>query len=476
MPPRPLHELKANFDRIGQRKIFGEGRNRDIETTLQRISNSKPNDKTKDYARRIIDVFNGKGREDDIKYFKLLLRRFEDASGIKARTLITFLRRSKAPENRAKFPAEVAALDRNALQYSTFLEQLNLLTETIELKENGEIITKPKGISSLNNELYLQYMVLRKQEVQKAEQWIKEHSNPDQLRNTISRKVVFGTVVVIFDSRIGLPYGVSGKNARGFYERASKGYPAFVHVDINPENRPDGVSPKTSLVHELRHSLFDIFKRLMINDPHNPVASATLKLDTPEIPFGFRSKKELIDQDKKLYTYLLNREPTVEDYENITKQRAYMDELHSSILQRKDNWFNWSNKVYSTEMQDRFHSELVGNHPEDVAATRNMFCYLQGFYILEKLVKESLDPNSSWHGKISPRFAENVSKYFNRAGSLIATSLTVQQASRLVGEMWRLFLKQHPKAPIEYLFNQLPKDYVGQPSNGQSIGKFLMPK
>jgi len=464
--PKPLHELQNKFQKIAQHRIFGEGSNRDIHITLQRLKNKIPSERTKSYAERIVAVLNGKGRSDDIQYFSLLLRRFEQESGIKAREFISFLRKTRSPIKEHEKKLEIANLDRNALQYADLLEQLNFAVENLELDSNFGIIKPQANIRTKNVELFNRFLAIKRREEIKAKEYLRIREQMQ--KNVLHTNIIFGCVVIIYDSSKPNQYTPNLGRERGEYSSGEQFNPGKIVIDINPEKRKDNTDIKTSLIHELRHHLQGLINELLLNDPVIPIKSARAKAIDP----GERSTREVIEKDKEYYELLLDRKLNAEDFEAIKQQRRYLDELHSSVLQRKSNWFSWNEKVYSTQKEGK-HFEMVGNNPKDIAAVSNLFCYLQGFYLLDRIAKESQIPGNSWNGKISKRFIENIKRHFNRAGSLLATSLTIQQAERLVAETWKQFFKLHPKIPIEHIFSATSREAKGQPSNGMPIEYFL---
>lgn len=472
MPPKLL-TLKEHYRKIGEKKLFGEGTVDEINTSLHRLNNKSPSEKTKDLAKRIIAVVNGHGTDYDILNFKKLVREFQIESQIKIADLFRFLRHTKAPKTLGINTLRVAKLDRNTLQYSEFLDWIEDLAETIEIKSDGKIIKTPGKVNPRNKELLSRFIELKNREEQKAKAWLNKYIGYEESKQILSKEVVLGAVVLVVDSRIKMPNFISFANERGYYKTANKDNPSIIVIDINPNKRTDAIDVKTSLVHELRHCLFDMFRRLMISDSHNPIVSATLNLSSPEIPKGFRSTQELIMMDKVIYEHLLNRSLSSTDIENIKKQRAYLDELHSSVMQRKSNWFMYDKNVYSTEISKGKHFEMVGNNPEDIRAVNNMFCHVQGFYFLDVLVNASKDSRNPWSKVIDQKFKEKIPKYFNRVGSIIATSLTVQQASRLIEDLWKTVIKEFPNIDIKLILSGLNENQKGRPSNGQTIEQFL---
>lgn len=471
--PKRLSELRTKFQRIGRKKIFGEGTIEEIHTSLHRLGNKTPSKKTTDLAKRILSVINGHGTDYDILNFKLLLREFQIESQLNVRDLFRFLRHSKAPKTSSLNTLKIARLDRNTLQYSEFLELVESLAETIEISPNMRIIKHPGNVSPRNRELLSRFVELKTREEKKAMDWLTKHIGPKESKQIIGKEVIFGTVVIIIDSKKDLPDFVNLGNERGNFKPGDKKNPSIIVIDVNANKRIDNVDIKTSLVHELRHSLFEMFRRLMISDPHNPIVSATLNLTSPELNVAARSRRELILHDREIYETLLERQLSPEDIENITKQRAYLDELHSSVMQRKPSWFRYDEKVYSKEVSSGKHFEMVGSNLKDIKACNDMFCHIQGFYMLDLLASAAKDPNNPWAKVIGEKFKGRIPKYFDRMGSIIATSLTTQQASRLIAELWKTALKEFPNIDIKLILSGLTPNQKGKPSNGQTIEQFL---
>jgi hypothetical protein len=472
MPPK-LPELKAKFAKAGKRKIFGDHANSEIDISLHRLANKPPSKKTIDLAKRILSVIEGHGTDADILNFKNLIREFQTESQIRIGDFFSFLKYSRTSITAGHNALKVAKLDKNVLQYSEFLDWINALAETIEIKPNGQVIKTPGIIKPKNRELLNRFLELKTKEEAKAKNWFKKYVGPEESKLILGHEIVFGTVILVVNSKLDVPNFISFGNERGYFKSGNKHHPAIIAIDINPAKRTDGINVKTSLVHELRHGLFEMFRRLMISDPHNPIASATLNLTSPELNVAARSRRELILHDREIYEILLERQLSPEDIENITKQRAYLDELHSSIMQRKPSWFMWNKEVYSTEVSKGKHSEMVGNNPKDIAANQDLFCHIQGVYMLDMLVNAAKDPNNPWSKVIGPNFRTQIPKYFNRVGSIIATSLTIQQASRLISQLWKNILTEFPNINLQVIFSQMNPTQKGRPSNGQTIEQFL---
>ena len=132
---------------------------------------------------------------------------------------------------------------------------------------------------------------------------------------------------------------------------------------------------------------------------------------------------------------------------------------------KKENWFKYNHEIYADFYDRGLHHELVGNNPKDINATKDMFCHLQGLYTLDKQANDFKDS----------RFKIRIPEFYAKAGAIIATSLTVQQASRLIAQLWGNLLREFPSVGknINHLFSAILKNEKGRPSNGQTIEQFL---
>jgi len=265
--PSKLPVLKERYRLIGERKLFGEGTVEELNSSLHRLGNKAPSEKSKDLARRIVAVINGKGTDHDILNFKQIVREFQIESQIRIGDFFKFLRHSKTPMTSGTNRLKVARFDRNVLQYSEFLEWVEELADTIEIDPNGKIQKGPGNVNPRNRELLSRFLELKNREETKAKDWLRKYIGPAEANSIISKEIVFGTVVLLVDSRKSMPDFISLNKERGSFKTGNKDNPAIIIIDINPNKRTN-IDVKTSLVHELRHSLFDMFRRLMITDLH----------------------------------------------------------------------------------------------------------------------------------------------------------------------------------------------------------------
>lgn len=279
----------------------------------------------------------------------------------------------------------------------------------------------------------------------------------EQLRNVpgvLDAQIVFGAIVMTYNSALStapitLPSGKiirpnsDPKSDRGNHERASSSYTDLVSIDINPAKREnDGVTPTTSAVHELHHFTRTLSDAAMHKTEvlgmksHLNGSNERMVLIGPEavrLPTDF-----LYEQDAEAYGILLNRifEPKV-DTVRIQDQRAYLNELHSSFLQKKENWFVAPNTVYSTRKKGK-HWEIVGDHPDDIESTKRLLGFLQGLYSLDYIYQQANDRKIAGDhiGPIQEILLKEFPGIYSRCGSLIGVARVVQQAERLVSAEW----------------------------------------
>lgn len=275
--------------------------------------------------------------------------------------------------------------------------------------------------------------------------------------NILDVKEVAGAIVATYDSLKGVPDVVKGdlslgqKEFRGLFDTAHDKYLGLVVVDISAESRKkDKVSPTTSIVHELHHYTLSISDYLMSQDEALNMQSAYRKGRTVAL---YGSEKDRIPtsqaflNDKEQYSKILGREFDLQtELPRVEAQLFYLDELHSSFLQRKENWFNAQKNIYSIKGKGK-HWELVGDHPEDIEASKRMLGYLQGFYTLDKIreVWQQRLESGQQLGEGQKKFLADCAEEFRKVGSLIGASRVIKQAETLVAESWKSFVDKYPR-------------------------------
>jgi hypothetical protein len=156
---------------------------------------------------------------------------------------------------------------------------------------------------------------------------------------------------------------------------------------------------------------------------------------------------QAILHDREQYSAALGREfDPQKDGPRVETQSRYLDELHSSYLQRKEDWFSAQEDVYSTRGKGK-HWELVGDHPDDIEASKDMLGYMQGFYTMDK-IKDAWQQRSDSGGQIGEgqkKFMQDCEEEFRKVGSIIGTARTVKQAESMVAEAWKSFSEKHQR-------------------------------
>ena len=337
-----------------------------------------------------------------------------------------------------------------------YLSRLDTFAESITIDSATGIInyTKPDLGETQNadvKEHQKNFTELIQQFNDKNEQYLKKLKTAPGI---IDAQVVMGAIVATYDSSKKVPDIFQGKvsSNRGEYHEASvepgESYLGFIPVDINKQKRQDNIEPTTTAVHELHHHALAVSDYLTTKDPNLNLQSGYRKGRTTAL-FGSGSGRIPTEQafinDRDKYSKMLGRESDPQTFRaqelpRIQSQLSYLDELHSSYLQKKDNWFNAQENVYSTKGKGK-HWELVGDHPEDIQASKNVLGYIQGFYSLELL-------RSAWEQRINSgqpvgegqkRFIAEFSNEFRKVGSLLGAARTIKQAESLVADEWSKF-------------------------------------
>src|SRR3989344_2930516 len=271
-------------------------------------------------------------------------------------------------------------------------------------------------------------------------------------------KEVAGAIVATYDSSKGVPKILKGEvlsgdndKSRGKLGTASENYLGLAVVDLDPERRKkDNVSPTVSAVHELNHYMLSVSDYLMSQDESLHMLSAYRKGRTTTL-YGEGKDRVTTQQafwnDKEKYAKMLGRDFDLRiEMPRVETQLSYLDELHSSFLQRKVNWFNAQENVYSTKGEGK-HWELVGDHPDDIDASKKLLGYLQGFYTLDK-IREAYNQRLSSGlpvGEGQKIFMQECADEFRRVGSLIGAARTIKQTETLVAEAWKTFIDKHSR-------------------------------
>ena len=272
------------------------------------------------------------------------------------------------------------------------------------------------------------------------------------LPEVLDAQIVGGAVVVTIDSSIGkFKYSQqttqADVTAEYFPARKDK-FLGLVIVDLN-KNKTRGRDTASSLAHELHHHTLAVTDYLFATDPKVKMMTGVRKMEMSALygkgfsnfpDSGYISKKAL-NIDAESQSLLLGREYQDAEMGNVENQLAYLDELHSSFLQKKPEWFAANNKVYGNLAGTGFHWEIVGNNLDDQAATYRMLGILQALYILDQGIIAGA-------GEAQVKFperkdiAELVTSFntlFKKVGAIIGASRGVQQCEQKVKDEWDTF-------------------------------------
>ncbi len=360
------------------------------------------------------------------------------------------IRRKKRQE---AIPA--SELDTHVKHAAEYLGRLDKQAEEIEIDsvsgEILEIVPYPAPVLKPHLSDYeRRYTELqRKFEAQSAAHITELNQTP----GVLDAKLVMGALVITYDSSKqtppNLPYVEfipATDTSRGRYGRANKDALGVVVIDLNQNKRADNVPPTVSAVHELQHHALAMSDYLLATDPTLPLASA-YRSGRNEALFGdqhIQMSDDLFERDFVQYEKVMGRHLVRGDVNNIRDQLAYLDELHSSFMQKKPNWFSAAEDVYSSSSpQKKKHWELVGNSASDIESSKRLLRYSQGLYHMTRI--RDVWAKRTDLGPEQTAFMTNIDAIFNQAGSYIGTARSVQQAERLVGDLWESLKAQFPR-------------------------------
>lgn len=280
-----------------------------------------------------------------------------------------------------------------------------------------------------------------------------------------------GVILVTYDSsRANLRFDdVSGtpSSPRGEHIQPGFGSLDLCIIDLNQEKRPD-TPPTQTAIHELRHANLAQADFAFASDPHvHMLTGVRCTTDSDLFGEGFDTKpksgfiSELsFKHDAAAYSALLQRPYTDQEFETVELQTRYLDELHSSFLEKKPEWFDANTRVYS-HLKKGLHWELVGNHPDDQERTKNILALMQAAYLFDKyLVPEFVKgTQGTTVSEYTSGFISNWNTFFQEMGAIIGTARTVAQCERLLSEKWQAFKTKYSRI---FLANQNAFEYYNQ--------------
>ncbi len=385
--------------------------------------------------------------------------------------------------------------------YGEILAQLDEYVSLYRINEHGKIV-KPtsvieieKGKKSVAMKPLVRIMDDREK---KLEQFVADARREKGVIDVVSS---LSALIITYDSSVYIPKIVENEGVlsedgiRGFYSATDEHSLGLIAIDLNKRLRKDdGVLPSTSLIHELQHhtrALIDI--ALAFGDTATATASrrsAHKNLVEKIKGTSFRSNWDRLLDDKLIYEAILGRAVSQKGdlgelqrtSDDITAQRAYLDELHSSYLQKKSSWFVADGRVYSTEKKGQHH-ELVGRNPDDIASAKNLLCFLQGMYCAQQLHANMLTaPRERRENafRTTLGFKElyvDFSSTFVKFGALLGISRAVQQAQRFAEDEWKKLMKNpfFQQQIGRYLENfETWKGAGATASTGETMRNYLM--
>lgn len=358
---------------------------------------------------------------------------------------------ANAKKKELKLP-DLERLDQRIKVAAQTLTELDKYAENISVDEQGNIqLAGDEEIASqVSDATYKSHLEELLARFKDSNELYYQIIKRDQ--NVIDAKIIGGAIVVTFDSSKGRP-GRLHQDARGFIDQASsfeaRGendgiqrhyFLAVIGIDLNPERRKDGIPPTVTVQHEFRHHNVGITDFLMSQDEELGMQS-TNRGGRKAALFGDHPGRITTDQafanDLPIYEILAGRKLDLrQDQLWLENQQYYLDELHPSFLQRKENWFHAGEVVYGAHGKGK-HWELVGKNPEDIEASKILFGYLQVFWMLNS-VKEVMAQAEN-PGADQQWLLKEIPELFYRVGGKIGTARTIQQAARLVAEEWQNF-------------------------------------
>lgn len=402
----------------------------------------------------------------------------------------------------------IELLDEQMKKYAEVLENLDTSAFQLRINEKGSIENIPTSLrpASENNIWKNIERLIQARSHQAEQQLILMKQTP----GVLDAHLLNGAVIVTIDSSQQIPDCIDTKSSEpgtfhrgGIRTQDAHGSITFIWIDINPEKRKhDEVSSTTSLIHEVHHHNYALVNMALALDADRRFrtgcsdffqAQLVHHIRTGEREREPRNQIDVLDEeemdflnDHDLFSTLLMKEipfdPKESSFFHAQRDRqyqaAYLNELHSSFLQKKQQWFFWNEKVYSSRKAG-FHHELVGDDFRDIDAVKNLFCYLQALYacdVIWKNIDEHSEDQKSRLGPFSKSLYLEFPNIYSKAGALIGASRTVRQAEKFVKGLWES-LKSNRLVQRELKERQLPwfRQYEGEgtPASGETIETFL---
>ncbi len=344
-------------------------------------------------------------------------------------------------------------LDEGVKKYADLLSVLDQGVENVVIDpQTGKISRTAQSGAPLNSS---EYVALRNEYDPKTKAKIEEIKRTGSGFLDIS--AIAGAIVITYDSsKAPLKAGLietKPSGERGAHYVAREGVLGTVIIDLNSQNRSALTPPTVTAIHELQHHNLSVTDYLLGQDPkikmHTGVRSVTSSelfgknfSDHPSA--GHHIAKQAFELDKDQYSVLAERPFVGDDYGDMMAQQAYLDELHSSFLQKKPEWFLANQKIYAGYASGKAW-EIVGKFPDDQLSTKKVQAITQAVYIVETYAMPSLK-SKALEGNPPMDLVQLLREwpnFFRKIGALIGTSRTVKQAERLIRDEWKTFKSSH---------------------------------
>jgi hypothetical protein len=351
---------------------------------------------------------------------------------------------------------ELKDINKEIRTAATYLQRLDKYAEGVDVDaDSGNIDFKKQDLELVVDPAVKQYQNnFTKVNASFGEDAQKCAESMKKTKGVLDAKVVMGAVVVTYNSAREIPEKLkfepetSRAEHVGPADEPTGRYLGLVTIDISKQRRQDQVTPTVSAVHELRHHALKMSDYLLSQSPNLQMDSA-FRSGRPGALYGRGpdriTTRQAFYNDREIYSKLLGREFLPSDITRVQAQLDYLDELHSSYLQEKPNWFDARKNVYAKRQKGK-HWELVGDHSADIAASKELYAYVQGFHIINLLHRQ-------WKGKVETNpyaekdkleFVKAMPDIFGRTGALIGAARTVHQAKDLLKEEWIEIKKNYP--------------------------------
>jgi len=347
---------------------------------------------------------------------------------------------AESPKEEQLVSPELRELDNNIRDSAAYLERLDMIASGLAVGPNGKISYASQASTSEPSEKISEYKKILLQTFDKFSQINNDYltelkSDP----NTLDAIIINGAVMCTYDSSKGTPSTIQDDKSWGFQKSAfvspftDKGYLGLIGVDLNPGKGPNRASPTISAIHELRHHNVFLSDYLMSKDSDIGMASASRRTQRPPLYDQILTEDDAIKADINKYRLVMERDNV--SVPDCYLQSAFLNEFHSSFLQRKQEWFYKKSHVYNNYGRGE-HWELVGKDKEDQEATKKLLGLTQAFYLLDEAAEcyRKLQAKGQQIGPQTAFILQSFPKSFDEAGSLIGTARSVKQAERLLNE------------------------------------------